>query len=153
MMVIHPAADLLGRLVYDTEAQNLATSGLFQLDSATGAPYKTWEDLYGPVSVTGDEMELNMLAANKSNPVDGKAFYLTGSTPNEVLPEQPFKTENVVVLTNGICISTYTPGSLTNDVWQAYGRINATGVGILATTRLARMITLSRPALRRCGRI
>ncbi|KAH7636100.1 hypothetical protein B0T09DRAFT_317777 [Sordaria sp. MPI-SDFR-AT-0083] len=104
----HPAADLLGSLLYDTAAQEIATAGLLQLDPTTGAPYKTWGDLYGPVSVTGDEMESNMLAANKSGPVDGKEFYVTGFAPNEVLPEQPFKTENIVVLTNGICISTCT---------------------------------------------
>ncbi|KAJ4404454.1 hypothetical protein N0V85_004874 [Neurospora sp. IMI 360204] len=104
----HPAADLLGRLFYDTEVQQKATGGMRQLDPTTGAPYKTWEDLYGPVSVTGNEMETNMLTANESESVDDKAFYLTGYGPHEVLPEQPFKAENIVVLTNGICISTCT---------------------------------------------
>lgn len=105
----HTAADFLGRVLYDTEVPNLATGGMRQLDPATGSPYKTWDDLYGPVSVTGDEKESNMLANNNTAPADGKSFYITGfGGPNEVLPEQPFAAENIVVLTNGICISTCT---------------------------------------------
>ena len=104
----HPAANLCGRLFYDTAVQRYATGGAYQLDPTTGAPYQTWKDLYGPVSVTGDEMESNMLAMNESLPLAGEAFYMTGFAPNEDLPEQPFKADDIVVLTNGLCASTCT---------------------------------------------
>lgn len=113
----HPAADLLGRLLYDIpKAQALATAGESQLYPTTGTPFKTWKDLYGPVvvNVTGhdvNELESNLLTSNQSTFTDGKSFYLTGFAPKGLKEEafllsQPFDPPNIVVLTNGICIST-----------------------------------------------
>lgn len=74
-------------------------------------PFSSWKDMYGPVQV-GESSYTNLLRYNLSDPLVTSSdrfsvgITMTGYGDRSNFNEDPFKKEDIVILTDGICAST-----------------------------------------------
>jgi hypothetical protein len=92
--------DLLGNII------TIPFDSLLHLD-ANSKPFKSWQDQYGPVKIKGAEFS-NLIHFNLNSsvmPFISGGNYMYGYGPLSNYTEQPFATEDVVVVTDGGCTS------------------------------------------------
>lgn len=74
-------------------------------------PFSDWTDLYGPTTFNNDKFT-NLLRYNLSDPLTtssdtyGIGIEMTGYGDRSNFTEDPFKAEDIVILSDGICAST-----------------------------------------------
>ncbi|KAF2496952.1 peptidase S41 family protein-like protein [Lophium mytilinum] len=111
------ANDLLGEkistLSFNTRTGDLFTSpfNYHSYDDADLKPFTSWDDMTPPASFNNDRFT-NLLRYNLSNPLTSTSdefsigVTVTGYLDRANFTAQPFKPENIVILSNGICAST-----------------------------------------------
>ncbi|KAK0614878.1 hypothetical protein B0T17DRAFT_370680 [Bombardia bombarda] len=115
----HPATDLYGRLTYNTTPAEYQVLSAWTLDPKTNQRFPSWHDFFGPTAMTagGRQNETAMAVYDFANPATAvlsttepiaHPFIVTGFDPADPAPPQPFKQDNIIVLTDGICASTCT---------------------------------------------
>ncbi|KAK4455372.1 hypothetical protein QBC34DRAFT_460296 [Podospora aff. communis PSN243] len=103
------ALNILGAATYGKPDEETVMSGLY-LNPSTSQRYSDWGALYGPASFPEDKVS-NLLGNDFSKPekdeTSGTTFLIAGSDPAYPL-SQPFKAEDITILTDGKCASTCT---------------------------------------------
>jgi hypothetical protein len=99
-------------------------------DDETGQPFTSWKDYFGPVEFYGDKFT-HLVRYNLSDPNfdeydSNYGFVVSGYGDDTNVPPQPFKSENIVLLSNGECSSTCTTFSHLLK-WQ--GKVKSIMVG------------------------
>lgn len=102
----------------DAHASNKTVLGGFLNSSATDywystagqrydeEPFTSWEDVYGPHEIHGDNFT-ELIRHNWSDSrVTGNFSLSNFNTTSNNLPTQPFKAENIILLQDGYCAST-----------------------------------------------
>ncbi|GAB7344689.1 hypothetical protein MBLNU457_3168t1 [Dothideomycetes sp. NU457] len=87
--------------------------------------FGSWSDFYGPDTIYGDNFT-SLFRQNLTNILSTNLFPLSGYNNRSNLPPQPFKSENIVILTDGVCGSTC---AVFLEFMKTQGKVKSIAIG------------------------
>lgn len=87
--------------------------------------FESWTDFFGPNEIYGDNFTA-LFRQNLTNILSTNLFPVSGYNNRSDLPPQPFKSENIVILTDGICGSTC---AVFLEFMKTQGKVKSIAIG------------------------
>lgn len=114
----HQASEIYGKSISSWDRMTALNTNLYfspfskaAFTDANGADFGTWSDMYPPVQHRGDSFT-SLLKYNLSDPATtsserlGIGITVTGYNSRSDFTSDPFRAEDIVILSDGICAST-----------------------------------------------
>jgi len=98
----------------------------YQLNvDANNQKFGSWNDFYGPDVIYGDNFT-SLFRQNLTNILSTNLFPLSGYNNRSNIPPQPFTSENMVILTDGVCGSTC---AVFLEFMKTQGKVRSIAIG------------------------